>query len=206
MSVHTRATRFHIDSTERLPSGALLVRGNLTKTGVFNYQFGEDIVRELRSEEEVFASSALDSLLGAPVTIDHPAAFVDNTNHAVLSVGVVRKVEQAAPYVQGEMRIHDTRTIDMIQAKKLAEVSLGYATEVVAIDSGEADFAQTDIVYNHAALGPPGWGRLGTDVALTLDAAGNLDFAAFRMDRELEEHIEIARADYVAHLTALLNK
>jgi hypothetical protein len=33
------------------------------------------------------------------------------------------------------------------------------------------DRVQRRIRYNHAALGPPGWGRAGADVSLRLDAA-----------------------------------
>lgn len=176
---------------------------------MFNYQFGEDTVRELRSEEEVFASTALDSLLGAPVTIDHPSGFVDNTNHAMLAVGVVRKAEVAAPYVFGEMRIHDDRTIDMIQAKKLAEVSLGYSTDVVESERAaraDADVEQTNLLYNHAALGPRGWGRLGSDVALRLDSDGNIDFEAFRMDVADKAALDPRWLDVVKNMTAILER
>jgi hypothetical protein len=201
----TRATRFHIDSSERLPSGALRVRGNLTKTGVFPYQFGDTLVRELRSEKEVFSASAMDSLVGVPVTVDHPAGFVDNANHAILAVGTVTKVEEAPPYISGEMRIHDERTIAMIESKKLVEVSLGYATDVVPhTDSDIADMVQTNIIYNHAALGPQGWGRLGSDVALRLDKDGDLDFSAFRMD--VADTLDPRWTQVVNNLTALLKR
>jgi hypothetical protein len=34
----------------------------------------------------------------------------------------------------------------------------------------DADYVQTQIRYDHAALGPEGWGRLGRDVCLRLDS------------------------------------
>ena len=187
-SPKTRATRFRIDAHERLSSGFLRVQGNLTKTGVFEYSFGSDVVRELRSDSEVFRSDSLDSLLGAPVTVDHPASMVvdtKNVNH--LTVGNVIRAERNDPYISGTMQIHDAKTIAMVEAGALVEVSLGYTCDPVEHnDSNIADFEQKNIVYNHAALGPSGWGRLGGDVSLRLDSQGNIDFAAFTEAVELD--------------------
>lgn len=191
-SPKTRATNFRIDAHEKLPSGFLRVRGNLTKTGVFPYQFGSETVRELRPAEQVFRADSLDTLLGAPVTIDHPANFVGVENASHLSVGTVIRVDRADPYVAGVMQITDAKAIAMVEAGILVEVSLGYSADPVEhADSNVADFVQTNINYNHAALGPQGWGRLGSDVSLRLDSNGNLDFSAFRMDaREVDAFAE----------------
>lgn len=178
----TRATTFRIDSYERTSAGALRVKGNLTKTGVFTYQVGDSSVRERRTDSEVFSPESLDSLLGAPVTIDHPARFVDVENWGLLAVGNVISVKVDSPYVAGEIQVHDRRTIELIEEGKLVEVSLGYTTEVVDSNSEDADFEQTNITYNHAALGPEGWGRLGRDVALRLDSNQNIIFEDFMTD------------------------
>lgn len=186
----TRATSFRIDSTEKMPSGALRVQGKLSKTGVFNYAFQGETVRELRSDSEVFAPSSLDTLIGAPVTVDHPAAFVGLDNWDHLAVGNVIKVDSEAPYVVGTIQLHDPRAISLVEEGKLVEVSLGYACDPVEhCDGLVADFSQTNIVYNHAALGPSGWGRLGSDVSLRLDSEGNLDLSTWRMDRDLIEAV-----------------
>lgn len=190
-SSKTRATCFRIDSSERTINGALRVHGRLTKTGVFGYKFDGHTVREARTDSEVFAEESLDSLVGVPVTIDHPRSmFVDLANWQHLAVGNVIKVDAKKPYVEGTIQLHDPRAIAMVEEKKLVEVSLGYSMDPVEVlDSDEADFMQTNIVYNHAALGPQGWARLGRDVSLRLDSEGNLDFEAFRMDT-LEEGID----------------
>jgi hypothetical protein len=185
MSQKTRATCFRIDASERTSNGALRVHGRLTKTGVFGYKFGTETVRERRSDSEVFRPDSLDSLVGVPVTIDHPRSmFVDLSNWHHLAVGNVIRVDAKAPYVEGTLQLHDPRAIAMVEEGKLVEVSLGYSMDPVeALPSDEeADFLQTNIVYNHAALGPQGWARLGRDVSLRLDSDGNLDFEAFRMD------------------------
>lgn len=166
-----------------MANGALRVHGRLTKTGVFTYKFGEDTVREARTDAEVFRADSLDSLVGVPVTIDHPREmFVDLGNWQHLTVGNVIKVDSAPPYVEGTIQLHDARAIAMVEEGKLVEISLGYSTDPVESTRNDSDFEQTNIVYNHAALGPQGWARLGRDVALRLDSNGDLDFEAFRMD------------------------
>jgi hypothetical protein len=64
------------------------------------------------------------------------------------------------------------------QAGKLGECSCGYDTDVVfeagTTPEGEHyDAKQTNIVYNHVALLPPGAGRQGAKSSLRLDSAGN---------------------------------
>ena len=207
-SPKTRATTFRIDSTEKMTSGALRVHGRLTKTGVFTYAFMGEAVREIRTDSEVFASTSLDTLLGAPVTIDHPAGLVGLTDWDHLVVGNVIRVDartDGSPYVTGTIQLHDPKAIALVESKKLVEVSLGYETDPVEHENAlEADFAQTNIVYNHAALGPSGWGRLGSDVSLRLDSDGNIDLSNFRMDADIIEEVQELRFD--AALIALAEK
>ena len=187
MSKNQRATVFKIDASERVPSGALRVSGNLTKVGVFDYQLDGETVRELRSDAEVFRPETLDSLCGLPVTIEHPSRFVDTQNWSILSVGSVIGFSVEEPFVSGELLIHDERAIGQIENGGLKEISMGYTTDVVTHDSEVADFAQTNIVYNHAALGPEGWGRLGRDVSLRLDSNSNLIMEDFMSDVEKKD-------------------
>jgi hypothetical protein len=203
----TRATHFRIDSSEKMPSGFLRVRGNLTKTGVFNYDFNGETVRELRPVEQVFRADSLDTLIGVPVTIDHPANFIGVENAAHLRVGTVIKTERADPYVEGTLQIEDAKAIAMVEAGVLVEVSLGYGCDPVEhCDAAVADIEQTNIVYNHAALGPSGWGRLGSDVSLRLDSTGNMDFGAFRMDAlDIRHNLDIPE-ELIKNLTELLKK
>lgn len=181
---HTRATVFRIDSTEKLPSGALRVRGRLTKTGVFDYSFNGETIREARQDSEVFNEASLDTLKGLPVTVLHPSQFVGTENWGLLSVGHVTDAAAAPPYVDGEMLIFDEKTIAKVESGELVEISMGYTMKAEdAPKDADFDFAQTTIRYNHAALGPEGWGRLGSDVALRLDSKHDLIFEDFIMER-----------------------
>jgi hypothetical protein len=63
--------------------------------------------------------------------------------------------------------------IAAVERGELVEVSAGYTCRV---EEAEGTFegvpysaVQRDIVYNHAALGPKGWGRAGEDVRLRLN-------------------------------------
>lgn len=191
----TRATAFRIDSAEKMSNGYLRVRGNLSKVGVFEYDFQGEKVRELRSAEQVFRKDSLDTLVGVPVTVDHPrAGKVDPLTATTHMVGTVIEAHANDPYVEGTLQIHDAKTIAMVEAKALVEISLGYGCDPVEhCDSNVADFEQRNIEYNHAALGPQGWARLGSDVALRLDSNRDIDFSSFRIDangRELLQNID----------------
>jgi hypothetical protein len=163
-----RRTSYRIDAHETLPGGRVKVRGYLTRCGVFPYMRGTEKLRELRPEEEVFHTDSLSTLEGAYVTIDHPTGSPKD-----VAVGRVLKVEVDAPYVKGEIQIEDSAAAKMIENGHLKELSCGYHMKLLESDGDQADFIQTCIRYDHAALGPEGWGRLGPDVCLRLDSKGD---------------------------------
>jgi hypothetical protein len=170
--LRTGGVGFRIDKMERRSDGALEVKGNLTKTGVFEYKRGDDTVRELRSDAEVFNEDALDSLRGSFVTVDHPSNFLEVDGWQDAAVGVVSHVQVAPPYVAGRMRIWDSTTIHRIEQGYLKEVSCGYSCVPQELEREDADVEQTHIRFNHVAIGPEKWGRLGADVSLRLDSNG----------------------------------
>lgn len=166
------------------------MRGKLTKSGVFEYLRGDKVIRELRSDKEVFDAASLDTLVGAHVTIDHPRDFVDSDNWKMHSVGTVLSAKADPPYVEGELAVHDGRAQHLIDAGTLREISCGYFMSPVTLDSGEAEISQTEIRYNHAALGPDKWARLGSDVRLTLDSQGNQQLNHFEVDMQEQETVK----------------
>ena len=198
MSKKLRATQLHIDKgTFRKDAlGRLHVKARLTKTGVFPYRVGDEIVLEYRSEDEVFRADSLETLVAAPVTIDHPRAFVTPKGEEV--IGWVTKLDSNPPYVEGELVVHNDEAIKLVESGRLSEVSLGYETDLVELEGSEveADLAQTNIKYNHVAIGPEGWARLGRD--LTLRADGNSGYIMENTmqitdaDKAPEEEIEIS--------------
>src|SRR5579871_2233643 len=153
---------------KRTPQGFLRVNARLTKTGVFAY--GND--REYRSDEVVFHADTLASLKGAPVTDLHPSEkgsdnFLTPVNAKQYIVGMAESVERDGPYLNGSLIIFHEDTIKAIESGARQEISLGYTCRLEPTPgstNGETyDAVQKDIVVNHVALGPKGWGRAGPD-------------------------------------------
>ena len=153
--------------------GSITVPGRLTKTGIYTYKRGDDTIRELRSDSEVFSEDALESLRGVPVTVDHPPNFLKLDNLDDYQVGNVSFVAANPPYVDGKLRIWKEDAIHRIREGYIKEVSCGYACVPQELDREDADVEQTFLDYNHVAIGPENWGRLGSDVSLRLDSNGD---------------------------------
>jgi len=171
--------RFDFNGTsndfKRTPQGFLRVNARLTKTGIFSY---EDR-REYRSDDEVFRVDSLASLKGAPVTDLHPSekgpdAFLTPANAKSYMVGITESVERDGPYLKGSLLIFHEDTIKAIEKGELKEVSLGYQCQLEptagAINGEAYDAIQRNIIINHVALGPQGWGRAGPDCGIRNDS------------------------------------
>lgn len=172
LDVH-RETISNIEITQQ---GFLRIPATVTRIGVFTYRrFDGTIIRELRSGEEVHKKESLDTLMGVPVTIDHPG-LVTPGNVADFQVGFTgESIEPVGDLVNGFLTVQRADAIAGVQSKKLKEISPGYTCIVdptPGVFNGERyDQKQTSIVYNHVALGEPGWGRQGPEVSLRTDAA-----------------------------------
>ncbi len=151
------------------------VNARLTKAGIFNYENG----REYRSEEEVFRADSLASFKGAPVTDLHPSekssdSFLTPANAKNHIIGITESVERDGPYLKGSLVIFHEDTIKAIESGERKEISLGYKCRLEPTSgsvNGEAyDAIQRDIIVNHVAIGPKGWGRAGPDCAIRIDS------------------------------------
>lgn len=178
-----QATRYDFLGTtqgcERTAQGFLRARAHLTRTGIFTYQSGEKKIRELRTDSEVFHPSSLASIKSAPITDLHPSergadSFVSPANAKDLSVGFVEEAHQDGTFVAATLLITDAQAIAAVESGARKEISLGYSCEVdpsSGVHNGESyDAVQKNIVINHVALGPSGWGRAGPQCAIKLDS------------------------------------
>jgi hypothetical protein len=147
--------------------------------GVYTYQEpGGKSVREYVPPEEIARADSLASLEDATVTNRHPSAMVNPSTWGTVSIGHATK-----PRVDSDGKAVATLVVSRADAqaelgKSLVEVSRGVNVRIDetpgVTKTGEAyDRVQRDISYNHIALGPQGWGRQGSGVALRLDAAGD---------------------------------
>ena len=162
---------------ERTPQGGLRIPANLTRTGVFPYRQPDGTVRrELRTPDEVFKEDSLRTLRSAPVTDLHPKEMLRPRNWRELAVGHVGEdVKRDGEFVASDLMIQDENAIRLVESGDRKELSCAYTCRLDmtpgTTDAGERyDAIQRHIRYNHVAIGPGGWGRAGSDVALRLDA------------------------------------
>lgn len=161
----------------KTPQGFLKVPGNLTRTGVLTYrrQDGTEF-KELRLPEEVFKADSLATLAGAPITDLHPTEMVNPGNVTTLQKGFVGEAVKAdGRFVRAPLVIQDAALIAKVEKRDRCELSPGYTCRVEhnpgTFNGERYDAIQRDIVYNHLAIGPKGWGRSGSDVSVKMDGA-----------------------------------
>lgn len=183
----------HLGSVRGTPQGGMRAPAYLTRTGVFTYRNPDGTPRrELRHPEDVFAADSLATLAGAPVTVGHPGKVTPANwrKYAVGHVGDLVKAEGA--FAAGDILVQDGATLKGVGDKSLVEISCGYSMKLDntpgEYEGEKYDARQTNIRYNHVALGPSGWGRAGGDVRLRLDGT-------YAVGMPTEQEIADARED-----------
>ncbi len=159
------------DALEVQPNGFLNVLANITRTGVFVYSRMDPdgtvhTVRQLRLPEEVFSEEALSSLIGLPITNNHPTELISPENASEFIVGMSSDQPKKifAPmqngdqeeFVQQLVTFFDKDTIEDVVEGRKNELSLGYSTELEdapGLWKGQHyDVVQRNIRYNHLSL------------------------------------------------------
>lgn len=164
-----------LDNIERTPSGGLRIPANLSRTGVLTYHFPDGSVRrELRHPKHVFKEDSIKSLRDAPVTDLHPPEMVTPSNYGKYNKGHISDYGHTDTHVTGTLAVQDADLIQKIDAKDRQEISMGYRCDLDwtpgEYNGEKYDAIQTNIKYNHVAIGPEKWGRAGSTVALRLDS------------------------------------
>lgn len=161
----------------RTDQGFLRAPARVTRAGVFEYvQDDGSVVRELRHPDDVFHADSLASLASTPITDLHPPVPVTAANVADYGRGFASETPRRdGNFVATDLTITHADLIQKCDTKVRSEISLGYSCKIVqesGVYQGERyDQRQTQIRYNHVALGPSGWGRAGSDVKLRMDSA-----------------------------------
>jgi hypothetical protein len=160
----------------RTPAGGVLVPAGLTRSGVLEYRRADgSIRRELRPEEEVFHVDSLASLRHAPVTDLHPSELVTASNWSQYSIGTVTgETKRDGRTVSSELLVNKAEAISKIDSGDRKECSCGYTCDIredSGVRDGEKyDVIQTNIRYNHVAIGPENWARAGKEASFRLDS------------------------------------
>jgi hypothetical protein len=164
------------------PQGGRRYPAKPTKAGVAAYNRGGVVVREYRPADEL--KRAIATLKGSPVVVLHPRendGEVDTSNAQRLTIGHFEDPtwDEREGAACGYVVINDAETLALIDQwipqTGGVDISCGYDSvripePGVSPDGEEYDVIQTGYKFNHVAIGPRGWGRLGTDVGLTLDS------------------------------------
>jgi hypothetical protein len=194
--VPTRYDAGTLGTVEATPSGGIKVPAYLTRVGVFTYRDNAGGVRrELRLPEEVFSEDSLATLRHATVTDLHPNRPVNPSTWKQVTIGhVAEDVRADGKHVAASLIVQDADAIQSIGDRSRRELSCGYNCSL-EMSSGEHDgekydAIQRDIRYNHVAIGPEGWGRAGSSVALRLDSGD-----AIQVDSKEEDNPMIIRID-----------
>lgn len=177
----TRYDAGRLGKVERNGAGGIRVPGNIGRTGIQIYQNSDgSIRREYRPPEAVFAADSLKSLGSVPVTKLHPeGGRVDTKNWRKLAIGHVADTAErvngaAGEFVSSSLLINDEDVINEIESGSIAEISAGYTAHVdmtpgIAPNGEAYDAIQSNVRYNHVAVGPPGWARAGREARLRID-------------------------------------
>ena len=166
---------------EETPDGFLRVKARPLKEGVMPYMRHElsELPPELDGVEPIYMLVGMDalssgetlrSLEGARVTApDH--IWVSTDNAAEVSKGsAAGKACIAGQYQEVDLLITDPETIEKVKSRELGELSSAYHAESVYApgtwNGQEFHLLQTNLIYNHIAVLPPGTGRAGVDVRI----------------------------------------
>ncbi|WP_175984584.1 DUF2213 domain-containing protein [Burkholderia stabilis] len=148
------------------PEGFLLCEDvPVARTGEMLYAAGEvpieagpdGLIRISRTPEEVFRDATMASCMGKDVTLDHPDDFVQPSNYAGLTQGVMlnpRRSTLEPDLLVADLLIKHPDTIAAVQDEEIEEVSLGYEADYEQVSPGRG--VQRNIVVNHVAIVPRG--------------------------------------------------
>lgn len=124
---------FSFDRTTKFTKtseGYLMGSAVLTTTGVYPYRDEDGTIHyELRPPEEVFRQASMDTLIGKPITNDHPAELVTAENVDKYRIGMIGGgISQTDTEVIGFLVIQDADAVADVEAGKRA-LSCGYTLE-----------------------------------------------------------------------------
>lgn len=171
--------RFKATKTDE---GYLVDNPIVGRIGIQTYLNADGTTRkEYRPAEEVFHPDALASMVGKPITDQHPNAKVTAANFKKLTIGTILSPgRQDGDNVTASIIIQDADAILKAEKGGIRELSLGYSVDLDETPgeySGEKyDAVQKNIRVNHLALVPKG--RAG-NARLNLD---RFDAVAFTED------------------------
>ena len=149
-----------IKNWEFLPDGTLKCWARIAKVGTYDYGSHKQEV----SADTLFDSQSLDSIVGRPVTLEHPPSFImsvaERKQHQIGTAlqETIKEIDGDETYLTIPLIVWDEAAISDIVNKKVNQFSPGYNAKPVQ-DSNK--IIQKDRRYNHFSLTVSGRGGEG---------------------------------------------
>lgn len=209
---------YRIDRGGRITSkiddnGYLRIDGVVAHVGILEYM-DEDgsIIREFVPEETLFEPASLESLAGAPVTLQHPPEMVTPSNYKQYSQGSVNGMpKRDGDNLVASMLVIGNEALHAVEYDGVSELSPGYSVDLDETpgewQGQKYDRVQRNRRYNHQAIVDEARG--GSVCSLRFDGANvpnNEDNSMTQIKLPGGGTVEVADAATAATINAALAK
>jgi len=188
------AHQWRIDSE----SGFLRVTANLAKAGVMEYSRQEleeqgisipahitnDRIGVLLPDSALQDSRLLNSVEGSDATVMHEWQDTENSKQRIGSFAGSPSFSNG--FLSGDFVIKQKNAIEAIKKGELIELSSAYSAKQFKFENGEYNGVpyqaiQEDLVYNHTAFLPKGYGRAGESVKILNNKGEEMETKSVRL-------------------------
>lgn len=209
---------YRIDRGGRITSkiddnGYLRIDGVVAHVGILEYMDDDgSIIREFVPEETLFDEASLQSLAGAPVTLQHPPVMVTPTNYSQYSQGSVNGMpKRDGDNLIASMLVIGNEALHAVEYDGVSELSPGYSVDLDETpgewQGQKYDRVQRNRRYNHQAIVDAARG--GSVCSLRFDGANvpnNEDNSMTQIKLPGGGTVEVADAATAATINAALAK
>lgn len=189
-------------------NGFLRIDGIAAHVGILEYMDDDgSIIREFVPEETLFEPASLASLIGAPVTLQHPPEMVTPSNYSKYAQGAVINANRDGENLNVSMSIIGNDALHAIESG-VNELSPGYSIELDETPgewNGQPyDRIQRTRRYNHHAVVDEARG--GKVCSLRFDGKTNEDNSMTQIKLPGGGTVEVADAAVAATINAAIAK
>lgn len=209
---------YRIDKGGRITSkvdenGYLRIDGVVAHVGILEYMDDDGtVIREFVPEETLFEPASLESLAGAPVTLQHPPVMVTPSNYKEYSQGSVNGMpKRDGDNLVASMLVIGNEALHAVEYDGVSELSPGYSVDLDETpgewQGQKYDRVQRNRRYNHQAIVDAARG--GSVCSLRFDGANvpnNEDKSMTQIKLPGGGTVEVADAATAATINAALAK
>lgn len=209
---------YRIDRGGRITSkiddnGYLRIDGVVAHVGILEYMDDDGtVIREFVPEETLFDEASLQSLAGAPVTLQHPPVMVTPSNYKEYSQGSVNGMpKRDGDNLVASMLVIGNEALHAVEYDGVSELSPGYSVDLDETpgewQGQKYDRVQRNRRYNHQAIVDAARG--GSVCSLRFDGANvpnNEDKSMTQIKLPGGGTVEVADAATAATINAAIAK